>query len=199
MDIGNDIPKLLMRHAHVQVARLVGSRATADAHDFSDWDFLVETDDLAAVAQDLPVLVKPLRPLAQQWDRYADYVCYMLMLAGAVKVDFLFTDHPQDWAAPWKPSPDTLEAIDRHFWDWVVWIEQKRSGSHPEQVPRLFQDMHRLMLQPMGVTTRPTSITEAVTSYIAARDRLEQHYGVTVPRDLEDAVRPVVMGRQQFR
>jgi hypothetical protein len=196
MDIQTDVPGLLTRHAHVQAARLVGSRATADAHDFSDWDFLVETDDLAAVAQDIPVLVEPLRPIAQQWDRYADYACYMLMLPGAVKIDFLFIDHPQDWAAPWIPSRDTLEAIDSHFWDWIVWIEQKRSGSRPEQVPHLLEDIHRLMLEPMGVTIRPTSITEAVASYIAARDRLEQLLRVTVPRDLGDEVRPVVMGRQ---
>jgi hypothetical protein len=47
-----------------------------------------------------------------------------------------------------------------------------------------------------GVAEPPTSISEAVESYTAARHRLEQHYGVTVHRDLDDEVRAVVMARQ---
>jgi hypothetical protein len=196
MDIGAELPRLLMQHPHVQAASLTGSRASAAAHDFSDWDFVVETDDFDAVAQDLPKLVAPLRPLAQQWDRYADHACYMLMLVGAVKVDLIFPDQHREWASAWQPSGDTLEAIDRHFWDWIIYIEQKRSGGHHEQVAILLHDMHTLMLKPMGVAEPPTSILEAVESYTTARHRLEEHYGVTVPRDLDDDVRPIVTTRQ---
>ena len=39
--------------------------------------------------------------------------------------------------------------------------------------------------------------SEAVESYTTARHRLEQHYGVNVPRDLDDDVRPVVTARQR--
>lgn len=157
------------------------------------------TDDFDAVAQDLPRLVAPLRPIAQQWYRYADHACYMLMLAGAVKVDLIFPDQPQDWESAWQPSSDNLEAIDRHFWDWIVYIEQKRTGDHHERVSTLLHGMHTLMLKPMGVTEPPTSISEAVVSYTTARHRLEHHHGVTVPRDLDDQVRPVVMARQSRR
>jgi hypothetical protein len=199
MDIGAEVPRLLAQHAHIQAASLTGSRAAATAHDFSDWDFAVETDDFDAVSKDLPTLVGPLRPIAQQWDRYADHACYMLMLAGAVKVDLIFPDQHREWASAWQPSGDTLEAIDRHFWDWIVYLEQKRTGCHHPQVAILLQDMHTLMLKPMGVAEPPTWISEAVESYTTARHHLEQHHGVTVPRDLDDQVRPVVTARQTLR
>ena len=196
MAVGSDVPKLLAQHTHVRAATLTGSRAMGTAHDFSDWDFVVDTDDFDAVARDLPRLVEPLRPISEQWDPYAEHPCYMLMLPGAVKIDFLFLDQVREPAPPWRPSPETLRAIDRHFWDWMVWLEQKRTGGREERLSALLQDMQRLMLEPMGVRATPTSLSEAVAAYTAARDRLEDEYGVTVPRDLENDVRPVVMGRQ---
>jgi hypothetical protein len=199
MDIGAETPRLLTHHAHVQAASLAGSRAAGTAHDFSDWDFVVEADDFDAVAQDLPRLVKPLRPIAQEWDRYADHACFMLMLAGAVKIDLIFPDQPQAWESAWQPSGDNLEAIDRHFWDWIVYVEQKQTGGHHEQVTTLLHDMHTLMLKPMGAAEPPTSISDAVEYYTLARHRLEHHYRVTVPRDLDDDVRPVLMARQPLR
>ncbi len=199
MDIETETPGLLMQHAHIQAANLAGSRAAGIAHDFSDWDFVVEADDFDAVANDLPSLVESLRPIAQQWDRYADHACYMLMLAGAVKVDLIFPDQKQEWESAWQPSGDNLEAIDRHFWDWIVYVEQKRTGGHHAQVAILLRDMHTLMLKPMGIAEPPTSISEAVDFYTTTRHRLEQHFGVTVSRDLDDQVRPVVMARQPLR
>lgn len=196
MDVGAELPKLLKQHPHVRNAKLIGSRAKGSAHDFSDWDFAVETDDFDAVARGLATLVQPLRPIAEQWDPYASHACYMLMLSGAVKVDLLFLDQPWRSASPWSPSPETLEAIDCHFWDWIVWIEQKRTGGDEERLTALLRDLQRLMLEPMGVPATPTSVSEAVAAYTAARDRLEHEYRVRVPRDLDDAVRAVVMGRQ---
>lgn len=185
-----------MWHPHIQAASLAGSHAAGTAHGFSDWDFIVDTNDFAAVAQDLPRLVAPLHPIAQQWDRYADHACYMLMLAGGVKIDLIFPDQPHERESAWQPSGDTLEAIDRHFWDWIVYVEQKRAGGHHARVVMLLHDMHTLMLEPMGVGEPPTSISEAVESYTTARHLLEQHYGVIVPRDLDDELRPIVTARQ---
>jgi hypothetical protein len=199
MDIGAETPRLLTQHAHIQATSLAGSRAAGTAHDFSDWDFVMEADDFDAVAQDLPRLVEPLRPIAQQWDRYADHACFMLMLAGAVKVDLIFPAQPQAWESAWQPSGDNLEAIDRHFWDWIVYVEQKRTGGRHEQVAILLHDMHTLMLKPMGVAEPPTSISEAVESYTTARHHLERRYEVTVSRDLDDQVRPIVTARQPAR
>jgi hypothetical protein len=196
MDIGAEVPRLLMQHPRVLAVSPTGSRAAGTAHDFSDWDFVVQADDFDVVANDLPNLVEPLRPISQQWDPYADHACYMLMLAGVVKVDLIFPDQHRQWSSAWQPSADSLEAIDRHFWDWIAYIEQKRTGGHPAQVATLLHDMHTLMLKPMGVAEPPTSISEAVESYTAARHRLEQHYRVTVHRGLDDEVRAVVMARQ---
>jgi hypothetical protein len=44
----------------------------------------------------------------------------------------------------------------------------------------------------MGVERVPTSIRDAVTSYVQARAHVEDAFGVRVPRALEHDVRPVV-------
>jgi hypothetical protein len=46
----------------------------------------------------------------------------------------------------------------------------------------------------MGVHEPPGSVTAAVDAYLAAREDLEERFGVTVPRELERAVSPVVVG-----
>jgi hypothetical protein len=100
MDIGAKVPTAAYAtRAHPSCAS-DGFCAAGIAHDFSAWDFVVDADDFDAVAQDLPRLVEPLRPIAQQWDGYADYACYMLMLAGAIKVDLILPDQPQEWEPP---------------------------------------------------------------------------------------------------
>jgi len=105
MDIGSAVPGLLSEHPLVDAVKLTGSRATGTAHGFSDWDFEVETRNFARVAEDLPALVAPLQPLAEQWDRYAPHACFMLILRGPTKVDLLFLDEEQAWAPPWEPTP----------------------------------------------------------------------------------------------
>lgn len=182
----------LRSHANVTDVRLVGSRAEGRAHELSDWDFAVTTDDFNSVARDLPGLVAPLGPLAHQWDPYASFACYMLILPGPAKVDFLFLDELRAWSPPWSVSAKTLEAIDRHFWDWILYLEQKRRGSHAEAVSEGFELMFELMLGPMGVDAKPRSIREALASYLRARDRLEQQFSVAVPRRLQDEVVPVL-------
>jgi predicted nucleotidyltransferase len=60
--------------------RLAGSRARGEETQLSDWDFQVETDDFTALAEALPRLVEPMRPLSRQWDRYSPHPTYMLKL-----------------------------------------------------------------------------------------------------------------------
>src|SRR5690242_10672399 len=115
---------------------------------FSDCDFAVDTDDFEAVARDLRRLVEPLRPLSEQWDPYAGHPCYMLMLPGAIKVDLLLLDQVREPAAPSRPSPATLRAVDRRFGDWMVWLEHRRAGSREDGLSPLLQDMQRLMVEP---------------------------------------------------
>lgn len=176
----------------VRGVRLIGSRAEGHAHELSDWDFAVETDDFAALASRLPLLVAPLRPLAELWDPYSSYACYMLLLAGPVKVDLIFPDEAREWSGPWRPARDTLEAIDRHFWDWILWLEQKRRGGRADVLETGLEHMYALMLSPLGVESTPGSVEEALAAYLAARERLESRFGITVPRRLEEEIRPVV-------
>lgn len=192
MDTGEAVLALLGGHPLVGSVLLVGSRADGTAHELSDWDFLVTTHDFPRLAANLPRAVHPLQPLAQQWDRYSDHACYMLMLPGPAKVDLIFPDRKQAWAPPWEPSAETLAAIDMHFWDWIHWLEQKRRSGKTDALAKSLGDMHDLMLGPMGAQAPPASVNEAVELYLALRDQLERRYGVSVPRKLESAVRPVL-------
>ena len=192
MDVARDVPRALARHPAVRDVRLAGSRAAGEAHELSDWDFAVETDDFAPLERDLPALVEPLRPLAQQWDPYSDLACYMLMLRGPTKVDLIFPGQPRAWSSAWEATPETLAAIDRHFWDWSLWLEQKRRHGRSGQLEKSLGDLYELLLRPLGVRTRPASIEDAVASYLVAREERERTYGLRVPRELEHEVRPVV-------
>jgi hypothetical protein len=187
-----DVPSALESHPSVREVRLAGSRAADRAHDLSDWDFLVLTDDFAAVARALPALVAPLCPLSELWDPYSHYACYMLMLRGPTKVDLIFSGEKRKWSSAWEPAPDTLEAIDTHFWDWILWLEQKRRGGRTAQLEKSLGDMFDLMLRPLGVVEKPRSVAEATDAYVAARGALERRFRVRVPRTLEDEVRPVL-------
>jgi hypothetical protein len=198
VNLAVSVPALLLKHPNVRAVRLTGSRASGRVHDLSDWDFVVETDNFDHVAEGLPVLVGPLQPLAQQWDPYASHACYMLILRGPAKIDFLFLDEHRDWSPPWHASPETLEAIDCHFWDWILWLEQKRRGGQADFVATGLEDMHELMLAPIGAGSRPGSIPMAISAYLDARDALEQKFGLRVPRELEQEVHPAVLRSQLF-
>jgi hypothetical protein len=183
-----DVPAALESHPSVRQVRLVGSRGAGRAHELSDWDFLVLTDDFRAVARDLPALVSPLEPLSQLWDPYSHRQCYMLMLRGPVKIDLIFPTEKREWSPAWEPRADTLEDIDRHFWDWILWLEQKRRGGRRAQLEKSLGDMYELMLSPLGVRERPESVAAAVGAYLDARTAAEERFGVRVPRVLEREV-----------
>ena len=48
--------------------------------------------------------------------------------------------------------------------------------------------MHRHLLGPLGVTSPPATVDEAVAAYQLARDRLERSWEISVPRRLGDEV-----------
>jgi hypothetical protein len=159
----------------------------------SDWDFVVHTDDVDAVARDLPSLVAELEPLAAQWDRLGppEYSCYMLMLPGPAKVD-LVVHVPHALEPPWEVTAETVDGIDRHFWDWTLWIASKRQRGETALVGEQLELMSEHLLRPLGVAEVPASIEEAIAGYRAARDRREAELGVTVSRRLEREVLRVV-------
>ena len=183
---------LLRGHPLVRDVRLTGSRARGEPHELSDWDWEVRTNDFASLAPELPRLLAPLDPIAALWDPYSEIGCFMLILRGPTKVDVLFPDEKRELDGPYTASASSLPAIDPHFWDWILWTEQKRRGGNDDLVAESLADMHRLMLAPMGVLRAPKTVRAALDAYLEARMRLEEIYGVDVPRALQREVEPVV-------
>ncbi len=180
-------------HGSVRSISLTGSRAEGRATERSDWDFVVGTDDFTALAGDLPGLCAPLAPLAMQWDRLSPHGCWMLMLTGPTKVDLLFPDEPHELEPPWEPARENLAAIDDHFWDWALWLRSKEAAGKRQQVEAELEKLHRHLLGPLGVTTMPASVAEAVAFYRDARAAAELRLGTEVPRALEAAVAAAVL------
>ena len=180
----------LMRSPHVRGVRLVGSRSTGRASALSDWDFLVETDDIDAVAAELPQLVAPLEPLGQLWDPISEDESsyYMLILRGPVKVDLVF-ERPNVTRPPWEPSAENLVEIDAHFWDFLYWIASKREKGEDELVAHVLQLLAAHILRPLGVEEVPATVERAAELYVEARERAETRFSVRVPRALGDEVR----------
>jgi hypothetical protein len=186
------IIELVAAHPEVRSIRFVGSRAEGRATALSDWDFLVDARDFASVGEALPRLLQPLEPLAQQWDRLSREQCWMLILAGPTKVDLIFPDEPHSDEPPWEPAADNLDAIDAHFWDWILWLNAKEAGRKAQRVDDELEKMFDHLLGPLGAERRPTSVAEGVDAYRRARDRVEKRFGINVDRALETAVAPAV-------
>jgi hypothetical protein len=191
-DIATSIESVLLPHPEIRGVELVGSRADGSPTPLSDWDFVVVTDRFDEVARGLPILVAGLDPLAQQWDRISDYPCYMLMLAGPVKVDLIFPEEPYESLPPWSVSADTLDGIDQHFWDWILWLASKREKGQDELVRRELVKMRDHLLAPLGIDPVPASIETAVERYRSARDAREREFGLRVTRRRQRAVLSVL-------
>jgi hypothetical protein len=191
-DLAASVREVLLTHSHIRSVELVGSRATGSPTALSDWDFEVETDDFGALAPALPALVSALEPIAQQWDRISGYPCYMLMLPGPVKVDLIFPGEPYESLPPWTVSPDTLEGIDQHFWDWILWLASKSEKGEGQLVRRELKKMSEHLLRPLGVEAVPSSIDAALEGYRTARDEREREFGLEVSRRREREVLPAI-------
>ena len=178
----------LMRHPAVRRVELVGSRSEGRATARSDWDFLIDTDDFGAVAHDLPALCAPLAPIAMQWDRLSSFHCWMLMLRGPIKIDLIFPDQPHYQKPPWQPTRESLPAIDRHFWDWTLWLSGKEIAGKEDLVASELEKLTQHLLAPLGVRQTPDSVAAAISAYRDARCRAERCFGVQLPRDLENEV-----------
>ena len=183
---------VLLPHPDIRAVELVGSRAGGSPTPSSDWDFVVVTERFDEVGRALPALVAELEPLGQQWDRISAYPCYMLLLAGPVKVDLIFPDEPFESLPPWTVSAETLDGIDQHFWDWILWLASKREKREDELVGRELAKMRDHLLGPLGVDRVPSSIGAAFEGYRAARDERESEFGVEVARRREREVLPVL-------
>ena len=191
-DLVVSVRAVLLPHPDIRAVELVGSRAGGSPTPSSDWDFVVVTERFDEVGRVLPALVAELEPLGQQWDRIGAYPCYMLLLAGPVKVDLIFPDQPFESLPPWTASAETLDGIDQHFWDWILWIASKREKREDELVRRELIKLRDHLLGPLGVDRVPGSIGAAVDGYRAAREEREREFGVEVSRRREREVLPVL-------
>jgi hypothetical protein len=176
-------------HPAVTRAALGGSRARREEVELSDWDIEVETTDLPALSEALPELVAPLAPLACQWDRLSAHPTYMLMLSGAIKLDYLFLDHENEPLPPWRVRSETLPGIDTHFWDWILWLAAKDAAGREALLAEQWPVLHEHLLEPLGVPAPPRSVAAAVAAYDAACTQQQRRAGLMVPSRLGDEVR----------
>jgi predicted nucleotidyltransferase len=188
VDVPARVTEVLAPSPQVVRVDLVGSRARGEETALSDWDFRIDTTNGAALARELPTLVEPLEPLAAQWDRLTERATYMLMLPGAVKVDLFPGDELRAIQPPWEPTPSNLVAIDAHFWDWALWLGGKVLAEKAGVVSEELGKLHRNLLGPLGVTSPPATVEQAVAEYRDARDRLERRWEMSVPRRVGDEV-----------
>jgi hypothetical protein len=86
------------------------------------------------------------------------------------------------------PGPDTLGAINTHFWDWTWWLITKGAAGRGDLVAEHMPQLHAHLLRPVGVADEPDGIDAAITAFVARRDALEREYGISVPRALEHEV-----------
>jgi hypothetical protein len=180
--------RLVAAHPAVTGVAFAGSRSRGTHHELSDWDFAVETSDFEAVARDMPQLVAPLEPLGEQWEPMGHFPVYQVLLRGPTKVEYLFLDQTQDAAPPVQPSPETLAAIDNHFWDWAWWLITKDAAGRRDLVDEHLPQLYEHLLKPLGVADEPASIDDAIAAFVLRRDALEREYGVSVPREMQHEV-----------
>jgi hypothetical protein len=180
---------LLAGHPAVNSVEFAGSRSRGTHEELSDWDFAVETSDFDALARDMPALVAPLDPLGQQWEPMGHFPVYQVFLRGPTKIEYLFLEQSQDSMPPLEPSRDTLAAINTHFWDWIWWLTTKASIGRSDLVAEHMAQLHTQLLRPMGISAEPDSIGSAVEAFVARRNALEEEFGITVDRALENEVR----------
>jgi hypothetical protein len=124
-------------------------------------------------------------------------VVYQLLLRGPVKVEYLFLGHAQEPVPPVEPSADTLVAIDNHFWDWIWWLASKAAAGRDDLVATHLPQLHAHLLVPLGVAVPPETLDAAIEAFVARRGALEERFGVSVPRALEDEVRAGVCRVEQ--
>lgn len=116
----------------------------------------------------------------------------MLILHGPVKVDLIFPAQPHEHEPPWEPGAENLSAIDRHFWDWALWLNGKRRSGKAGVVAAELPKLYTHLLEPLGVRDPPATLSGAVAAYRAARHEAEQRFDVEVPRTLEREVSAAV-------
>ena len=114
----------------------------------------------------------------------------MLIVPGPAKIDLIFSDEPHSSEPPWVPARENLEAIEAHFWDWMLWLKSKEARGKADLIASELVKLFDHILEPLGVDRLPRSIGEAIAVYRQGRGDTERRFGIAVRRDLEHAVAP---------
>ena len=168
-DIDGAVRAALAAEPAITSVDLVGSRARDDAGEYSDWDFKVQTTDFTRVADRMPDLTAPMKPLGSLWDPLSEHWCYMLMLPGPTKIDFIF-DEAHKAEPPWTTSPNNAGRIDSHFWDWIWWLASKDQRHKSEFVSSELGKLSWFLLRPLGIDDVPPTVAAAVDAYVSRRE-----------------------------
>ena len=118
----------------------------------------------------------------------------MLILRGPTKIDLIFAGEPHVHEEPWVPSRESLEALDGHFWDWMLWLRSKQASGRRDLVAAELRKLSAHLLEPLGVERVPSSIAEAVELYRPARDAAAGRFACVISRALEAEVAPALAG-----
>ncbi|MCK9518198.1 MAG: hypothetical protein M0R74_04080 [Dehalococcoidia bacterium] len=173
----------------IQRVTAVGSRTNGTANELSDWDYAVDTVDFAATREALTELAREWHPLAAQWDPFPTDGTFMVLLPNAVKVDFIFGAHPAVTRDAWDPGRDDAQAIEVHFWDWLLWLGSKTLKGDEELVRRELDKMYVLLLRPLGASAAPRTLDEAVAEFSRWRGSVNSPAPALVGQEVMAALR----------
>ena len=162
---------------------LGGSRARGTATGLSDWDLYVKGDPTAMV-EEIPALVASFGPLAAFWEPLSEQAGYMVVMDGPIKVHLFPIGASRRIRSPWRVSADTLVSLDGHFWDWILWLGSKALRGEQRLVGGELVKMHGFLLAPLGVSSAPGSLDDAVVSHRRARAEAVDALGVVVDPEL---------------
>jgi hypothetical protein len=109
----------------------------------------------------------------------------MLVLPGPVRVEMLFPHQPQEPEPPWVAAAENLAAIDRRFWEWVLWASGIEAAGKTDVVAAELRMLFDHLLAPLGGDRPPVSVADAIDTYRRVRSQAEEHVDVSVARRLE--------------
>ncbi|GAA2747801.1 hypothetical protein GCM10009868_38690 [Terrabacter aerolatus] len=114
---------------------------------------------------------------------------YQVLLRGPTKIEYLFLSESQHPVPSPAPSAETLASINTHSGTGSGGSPPKAAIARFDLVSEHLTQLHAHLLRPMGVETPPADIAAAVEAFVSRRDALEQTFGVSVDRALEEEVR----------
>jgi hypothetical protein len=179
MTLVDSIVAAVAAHPAVVAVDLVGSQLDGTSTPLSDWDFKIEASDKQRVFDELPSVILAFHPLAAFWDPLGEHRNYMAIFPGLLKLD-LHLDMAPLPARPWVIGPETLHAVDAHFWDWTLWLAGKKLKGRDELVTNELVKMHHYLLGPLGAERLPEDLDEAVATYLLARSEAEATHATPV-------------------